>query len=333
MAWIYGLIQWLRNILFDYGILRSQRSPVKTLIIGNLAVGGTGKTPHVIWLASELSKARNIAILSRGYGRKSKGFQWVDPKDDPERVGDEPLEMKTLLPNVPIAVDGKRLRALKRMHSELDPIPDIVILDDGFQHRRLIPDYSIILSNTKRPAYTDKLMPAGRLREPLRSIKRADSVIISNIGSDARIENDEYRKLFRLQARQHLFTSSFKYSEFKALIGAADNMLPYQADAILLVAGIANNSDLLKEVESIAPTYLLNYPDHHKYSKKDADKIVAIFNQMEGEKKVIITTGKDAVKLRLFAEICEIPVFSFNRKIIMEEDQKNKLIESILNHG
>ncbi len=333
LAWIYGLILWARNLLFNYGILRSRKAPVKTLIIGNLTVGGTGKTPHVIWLAQELSKTKNVAILSRGYLRKGKGFQWVKTSDNPNFVGDEALEMKNLLPDIPVAVDANRLRALNKMHRELDPRPDIVILDDGFQHRRLIPDYSIILSNANRSAYSDYLMPAGRLREGLGSIQRANSVIITNTSTKNKIDIKKEKLSFGLSKEQEIFSSSFEYTEAISIVKKYENHSVKNANAILLIAGIANPFELLEDMKSKASIQLLDFPDHHQYSEKDILKIISTFNQMNGENKILITTGKDAVKLRLFPEICELPLFTLGRKIDMERKQKHKLIESILNHG
>lgn len=303
-------------------------------MVGNLTVGGTGKTPHVIWLARELAKTHTLAILSRGYRRKSKGFRWVKPEDHPDQAGDEPLEMKTLLPHIPVAVDANRIRALKKMYKELNPLPDLIILDDGFQHRRLIPDYALILSHAKRPAYTDRMMPAGRLREPVSSIHRANSLIITdNTAAGDESKNEEVRKAFRLRKEQQLFNSSFAYQEPVAITEKARNFSPEGADAILLVAGIASPADLLKDLESRATTQLMRFPDHHTYIPKDIQTILSAFSLMGGENKILITTGKDAMKLKYFPELEQLPMYSLIRQVVMANEQKEKLIDSILNHG
>ncbi len=333
LAWIYGLIQRVRNLLFDTGLLNSKKASVRTVVVGNLAVGGTGKTPHVIWLASELSKTHTLAILSRGYRRKSKGFRWVQTEDHPKQVGDEPLEMKTLLPDIPVAVDTNRHRALKIIQKELNPPPDLVILDDGFQHRRLIPDYAVILSHAKRPFYSDQMMPAGRLREPKSSISRANSLIITNTTPGQETGGEQSRKRFGLREEQQLFNSSFEYLEPIAITDKAQNLSPEKADAILLVTGIAWPDDLQKEMETRASTQMMRFPDHHPYMEKDIQSIISTFKQLEGKNKIIVTTGKDAMKLKFSPGLEQLPMYYLSRQVIMTKEQKKKLIESINHHG
>ena len=319
--------------MYDTRLIPGRKASLKTIIVGNIAVGGTGKTPHVVWLAQELSKTKRVAILSRGYKRTSKGFRWVGCDDDPRLTGDEPLEIKSLLPNIPVAVDSNRLRGVDRIKSELDYEPDYVILDDGFQHRSLIPHYSIVLSHAERPYYYDYLLPAGRLREGTNSIKRANSLIITNTTSGSHQEYKDNSSLYKLRKDQNLFTSSFIYSDLIPLNEKAMNIRPEEADSLMIVTGIAQPDSLIKHWESKLPLVIISYKDHHKYSEIDIDFIVSRFKEMKGSNKILISTGKDAVKLKLFPQICGIALFCQNRQLIIDEGQKEKLLESIENHG
>ena len=319
--------------MYDSGLIPGKKASLKTIIVGNIAVGGTGKTPHVVWLAQELAKTKRVAILSRGYKRKTRGFRWVNSNDDPSLAGDEPLEIKSLLPNIPVAVDSDRLRGVDRIKKELDYEPDFVILDDGFQHRSLIPHYSIILSHAEKPYYSDYLMPAGRLREATSSVKRADSLIITNTTAGNHQEGKDILSLYKLGKGQNLFTSSFIYSDLMPLNEKAMNIRPEEADSLMLVTGIAQPDSLIKQWESRIPLVIMSYSDHHIYSEEEINFIVSRFEEMTGSNKILITTGKDAVKLKLFPQICDIALFCQNRQLIIDEEDKKQLLESIENHG
>ena len=333
LAWIYGIIHWIRNLLYDIGLIQSKKASVKTIVVGNLAVGGTGKTPHVIWLANELSKNKNVAILSRGYKRKTKGFRWVRIDDHPSQTGDEPLEIKTNLPNIPVAIDSNRLRGISRIKNDLETEPDFIILDDGFQHRKLTPDFAIILSNSDRPYYSDSLLPAGRLREAASSIKRANALIITDTTTESLEEIRQNKKRYKLSEDQNLFTSSFIYPDITPITKEATCMNPDLADSAILVSGIARPEGLQNQWAAGIPHIIISYPDHHNYSESDVNFILSKFEEMDGKNKILVTTGKDAVKLKQFPQICEKLVYRQNREIIFDDEQKEQLLESILNHG
>ena len=320
-------------MLYDAGIIKSKKASIKTIVVGNLAVGGTGKTPHVIWLANELSETKKVAILSRGYKRKTKGFRWVRIDDHPSLSGDEPLEIKTSLPNIPVAIDSNRLRGINRIKNELDIEPDFIILDDGFQHRKLTPDFAIILSHANRPYYSDSLLPAGRLREAASSIKRANVLIITNTTTESLEEIRQNKKRYMLSEDQNLFTSSFIYPDITPVTKEAYGMKPDLADSVLLISGIARPEGLENQWAAGIPHIIISYPDHHNYSDSDVTFILSKFEEMEGNNKILVTTGKDAVKLKQFPQICEKPVYIQNRQTIFDDEQKEQLLESILNHG
>ena len=334
LAWIYGFIQGVRNFLFDKGCISGKKAGLKTIVIGNLSVGGTGKTPHVIWLGKELiNRGYSICILSRGYGRSTRGFRWVNSSDHPDIVGDEPLEIKIAIPEIPVAVDGNRHRALSIIQNEIIPAPDFVILDDGFQHRSLIPHFSIILSSVNRPFFTDLIMPAGSLREAANSIKRADYLIIT----DTTENNDEIEKSWAfisgVKNPEKISSSSYMYENIIPLFKGKKDIQKDKIDSILLVSGIANPDTILSELKTKATIHILRYRDHHKYTRKDIKTIISNFSRLEGEDKILLTTMKDAMKLKHFDQLKELPVYVLNRKVVMDEKKMNKLFEIILNYG
>lgn len=318
----------MRNTLYDCRILKSRKADVKTIVVGNISVGGTGKTPHTIWLAEELSKACRVAVLSRGYKRKSRGFRWINPDDNPAVTGDEPLEIKRQLPGIPVAVDSNRLRGVSKIKEEMEPNPDMIILDDGFQHRKLIPDFSIILSDFYRPFDTDILLPAGRLREPRTSAGRADAIIITDSPSDTGKGDIRINK--KTADEQLIISSSYRYGKYEALNDKARQIKPEDADAILFVAGIARQLRLKEEFGHKGNVEILLFPDHKDYNERDIDRIIKSFEGLKGEIRIMVTTGKDAVKLNLFPEIQEFPLFCLKRDIVIEKNDKKLLIDSIL---
>jgi len=320
-------------MLFDKAMLRSTEALIKTVVVGNLTAGGTGKTPHVIWLAGKLSAYRRIAVLSRGYGRKTRGFMWVGAEDNPGLVGDEPLEMKLKLPEIPVAVDTNRLRGISRIAAELTPPPDLVILDDGFQHRRLKPGYAFILSDCSWPADQDKFLPAGLLREPLSSIRRANAVIVTGTqNTEQALDDSRLRKSFKMEEGQPLFFSSFNFKGLSPVNASAESIDPVSADAVLVVAGIARPGSLAEEPVFKAKVKLMAFPDHHDYKAKDIKAILSAFRRMVGENKIIAATGKDAVKLKQFHEIAGVPLFNIEREVVIDDKQSKEIIESILRY-
>ena len=181
-ALIYKAGVWLRNKLYDKGVFASYRFGIPVISIGNITVGGTGKTPHTEYLIDILSKDFSLAVLSRGYKRQSKGFQYVEIDDSTSKTGDEPLQIKRKYPGVVVAVDADRVRGIKRLQSDY-PSLDLILLDDAFQHRRVTPSLNIVLIDCNRPVWNDAMLPAGRLRDCRSSLYRAMSASISSFSS------------------------------------------------------------------------------------------------------------------------------------------------------
>jgi tetraacyldisaccharide 4'-kinase len=217
-------------------VLRSYRPDIPVIAIGNLIAGGTGKTPMVAWLAWKLSEKYRVAVLSRGYGRNTRGFQFLEIHSTPESVGDEPMELRFLLPEIPIAVDRNRTRGIQNLQSGKYGKIDLILMDDGFQHRRVRPGFSIILDDFNRPMNKEKLLPAGLRREPLSGLKRADLAIVTK--------------------------KKITYTGTQA------------SSRIILITGIANPHHLADEISRTGTIVRhLKFHDHHKYTRAEAGSI------------------------------------------------------------
>lgn len=299
-SWVYGLITSLRNLLYDRKILNSYRPGIPVIVVGNLIAGGTGKTPMVAWIARELSRNYRVAILSRGYGRRTRGFLFLDTASTPETVGDEPMELRLLLPEIPIAVDKNRKRGIQNLSSGKYGKIDLILMDDGFQHRRVTPGYSIILDNFNRPLHKEKLLPAGLRREPLSGLKRADLIIETK--------------------RQISFESS------------------QTSSPILLITGIANPQPLSDEIAKTGNLRNhLKFPDHYRYTHADAASIRNLYFSLLGEGQlsadrsapILLTTGKDYVKLSRLAELSDLPLQWIPIGPPINPDQKQEILNKI----
>ena len=299
LSWFYGLGVGVRNLLFEMGVLKSRSFDIPVISVGNITVGGTGKTPHVEYLIRLLKEKMNVAVLSRGYKRKSSGFVLSD-KDTPMRmIGDEPYQIKQKFPDITVAVDKKRTRGIDKLTEEGNGLDlDVILLDDAFQHRYVKPGINILLVDYHRLLIYDRLLPAGRLREPIRAKDRADIVIVTKCPKD--LNPMEFRvitKAMKLYPYQQLFFSSHDYDSPKGVFTGKVFDGNLSGKNIMLLTGIASPEQLmhdLQELESqITP---LTFGDHHNFSKKDVANINKTFASM-AEPKVILTTEKDATRL------------------------------------
>ena len=303
LSWLYGLGVKLRNFLFDTGIRKSQKFKTPVISIGNITVGGTGKTPHVEYLVRLLQDHLHVAVLSRGYKRKSSGFVMAGDSTTMSDIGDEPFQMKQKFPKVTIAVDRNRVHGINCLtdnDSKKSNI-DVVLLDDAFQHRQVKPGINILLVDYHRLIIYDKLLPAGRLREPLKGKDRADIVIVTKCPKD--LKPMEYRvitKAMNLYPYQQLYFSTLDYEELQPVFTDTKELKSkkdLKTQNILLLTGIASprqmNEDLKPIVKSITP---LTFSDHHAFSPNDVELLNATFAEMPSP-KCIITTEKDAARL------------------------------------
>ncbi len=301
---IYGAIIYLRNQFFEWGIFKQRSFDIPVLAIGNLSVGGTGKTPHTEYIVETLKNEYHIGVLSRGYRRKTKGFILASKKSTPWEIGDEPYQIFQKFGNdVRVAVCEKRVKGIKEL-LRMDPKIDLIVLDDAFQHRYVKPSTSIVLMEWNRPIYNDELLPLGRLREPQRSILRTDMVIVTKCPDDVRpVDVRLIYEHLGLFAYQKVFFSRYAYGNLVSVFPGEVCYMPNIAtmtrdDSVLAVTGIANPAPLLRYLKSHnMKVEELRFPDHHHFTKRDFEEIKRKFNKMPGVNKYIITTEKDSVRL------------------------------------
>ena len=321
LSWCYGLGVGFRNLLFEMGVLKSRSFKVPVISVGNITVGGTGKTPHVEYLIRLLKDHLNVAVLSRGYKRKSHGFVLAGKDTTMWDIGDEPYQMKQKFPDITMAVDSKRTRGIQKLiDGEAGKEIDVILLDDAFQHRYVKPGINILLVDYHRLVIYDKLLPAGRLREPVKSKDRADVVIVTKCPKD--MKPMEYRvitKAMKLYPYQRLFFSTHEYDAPKPVfpdlsnresiesLGVIDSMgvlesldplSPLAGKNILLLTGIASPEQMVQDLTPVTPNIsTLTFGDHHAFRPKDIRRINERFSALP-DPKLIITTEKDATRLQ-----------------------------------
>ncbi len=301
---IYGAIVYVRNRMFDMGILKQEEFDIPIITVGNIAVGGTGKTPHTEYIISTLCEKYNIGVLSRGYKRHTKGFVLADSKKTPYNIGDEPYQIfKKFGDTVMVAVCENRCEGIREL-AKLNPGLNLIILDDAFQHRYVKPKVSIVLTEYNRPVYNDKMMPLGRLREPMHALNRADMVVVTKCVEDMKpIDYRVFTKNLNLYPYQKLFFSRYIYGDLVPLFPRETNYIPNldwltKVDGLLALSGIANPRPFVKHIRKYKPTIKVkNFGDHHDFSDEDIKLIDERFKQLKGERKYIITTEKDAVRI------------------------------------
>lgn len=335
LAWLYGVAITLRNKLFDLKILPVEKFEIPVISVGNLAVGGTGKTPHVEYIIQLLKNKYRIAVLSRGYKRKTRGFRLADASADSRTIGDEPLQIFKKFPDIVVAVDANRRRGIRRLLALPATIrPEVVVLDDGFQHRYVQPSLSILLTEFDRPFFKDRLLPAGRLRESAKNVERSDIVIFTKCPPN---EIPEISKLWKTATKQSVFYSSFHYKEFQPIFeDSFQGISDYNNCAMLLVTGIARPAPFIRHLNSLTiGLQILLFSDHHDFCKNDFAKIKSVFDSIKRKEKIIVSTEKDAARLASNPEIPDelrgswmyMPI-----EIVFAENGENSFTKKIEEH-
>lgn len=297
LAWIYNAGVWTRNRLFDCGILPVEEFSIPIISVGNIAVGGTGKTPMIEHLIELLSPHARIAVLSRGYRRKSRGFVPATAQSTPQELGDEPYQIHRKYSRVMVAVDGNRRRGIRQLLQTPNP-PQIILLDDAHQHRYVRPTLSIVLSDYNRPPYADHLLPAGRLREPMSGLKRADMVVLTKCNRPLTAEDYIHEAHHMHIATQQLYAAQIDYrAPYHAFSLQPTEMSAITANKVAILTGIANPQPLVSYIgQYTSHTTLLEYPDHHNFSDSDLQHIE---EHLKGDTNtILITTEKDAARLQ-----------------------------------
>lgn len=296
----YSWITALRNIAFDRGCIESRSFDLPIICIGNITVGGTGKTPHTEYLIRLLDGEGKVAVLSRGYGRRSRGYIKADAHSTMELIGDEPFQIKSKFPHITVAVCEKRVTGVENLLKEKDK-PSVILLDDAFQHRHIKAGLNILLIDSNRPIGDDCILPIGRLRESGRGARRADVVIFTKCSKEiGRQQMEQFKKQLRTKEGTPVFFSTVEYGTLYPVFKERGSTVPAIDDKsnILLLTGIAKPTPLKKELEARgAQVTLLQYADHHNFSDRDFADIAKSYAAIEG-RKFILTTEKDATRLR-----------------------------------
>lgn len=303
LSWLYGRGVALRNAMFDMGLLKSRQYDIPIICIGNITVGGTGKTPHTEYLIRLLSKKHKVAVLSRGYKRSSKGYLLATHTSTARDVGDEPWQIKQKFPDIYVAVDSNRRRGIERLCNDKETCDvEVILLDDAYQHRYVQPGMNILLVDYHRMITDDCLLPAGRLREPQDGKSRAHIVIVTKCPQA--ISPMGYRVIQRslnLMPYQSLYFSTFHYGMLRPIFGNGESraLESLRHDkSVLLLTGIAlpeqMRMDLSKYASKITP---LPFPDHHSFTPADVKSVNQCFASLP-QPRIIITTEKDAARLQ-----------------------------------
>lgn len=295
-SWIYGAVLAVRNLCYDVGLFQQNKIDIPVIAVGNLSVGGTGKTPHVTFIVDALCDEFTIAILLRGYGRSTKGYLRVGGNATSQTVGDEALYYKMRYGSrVEVIVCENRFEGAKRMCEQF-PALNLIVLDDAFQHRGLARSCNIVLDDFTRPIHQDFVLPAGNLREFRCGIKRADIVVVTKVPRD--IPHEELSSQLKkrmMKPHQTLFSSSISYNEIVSWTGEKATELPA---AWIVVTGIGNPQPMVDYFSTLGEVKHLQFSDHHNYSAADLEGIHEIFDKFAHVNKAIVTTEKDAMRLR-----------------------------------
>lgn len=316
---LYGLITWIRNRLYDKGILTEIEFDIPTIAVGNLSVGGTGKTPHVEYLISLLQDHFFVATLSRGYNRETKGYLFAGEEATALTLGDEPMLFYSRFPDIAVSVGERRALALPQLLMDA-PDTEVVLLDDAFQHRSVKPGLNIMVTEYQRLFTRDHIVPFGRLRESREGYRRANCIIVSKCPKDmGQAEKKALAREIAPQRSQQLFFSAMQYGRcYDFLSGESEHLLPHTG--IMVACGIAHPGPLtdylLTRTDEVK---LLRFPDHHYFTPDDLEKMADGLRQLRSEYKMIITTEKDAVRLRLLrARIKEmrLPIYVLPMRVV-----------------
>ncbi len=338
-SWCYEGVVRLRNFLFDKGILKSNRFEIPIISVGNITTGGTGKTPFVEYLINLLEENFQVAVLSRGYKRKSKGYVLAKKDTKISELGDEAYWLRKKHPRIHVVVDKDRCHAVKKITSEdITSNTDVILLDDAFQHRYIIPGISILLIDYHRQLVNDRLLPAGRLREPKSGVKRADIVIITKCPKDFEPSKDNViAKSMNLLPHQQLYFATLEYGALTPVYyGSKLELESIKEDNIMLLTGIALPEQISYDMKPYFNKLThVAFPDHHQFTKNDIKRINQTFKELPYP-KIVITTEKDNVRMFGMEGILDeirhnIYILPVKVKFLMgqEEEFNNKIISYV----
>lgn len=301
LALIYGAVVWMRNRLYDTGFYSSIEFSVPVICVGNLSVGGTGKTPHIEYLIRLLQYQFQVATMSRGYKRRTQGFLLADANTNAVKIGDEPMQYHLKFPEVIVSVAEERMIGIPKLLQQRPSI-EVVLLDDAFQHRSVKAGINILITDYGKPFYKDRILPLGTLRENRRAYKRADIILVSKCPDDLR-ENEMQDMVKHIAPLQHQNVYFTKINYGTAYNFFTRERADLQSKNLILVCGIAKPQPLIDYLKTqAADVHSLTYKDHHYFLQNDLEEIKEAYDNWGVSNKVIITTEKDAARLHLHTE-------------------------------
>jgi tetraacyldisaccharide 4'-kinase len=337
LALLYGLIVLLRNKLYDWGVLRSKCFDFPVISVGNLSIGGTGKTPHVEYLITLLKNDFNVATLSRGYKRNTKGYVEAKITSATDEIGDEAVQKKQKFTEVVVAVDESRVHGIRKLKSN-HPKIDAIILDDAFQHRSVKPGLNILLTDFHKLYPEDYPLPMGSLREFKKGAGRADIIVVTKTPTTlSPITVRRIAGLIKPRENQNLCFSYIKYGQLTPAPGLINPPeLPNRVSTILVFAGIANMYPLVDHLGKMADNLeTLRFKDHHKYTTRDLSKIMETFENIFTKNKIIVTTEKDAMRLffpNMPNILKDLPIFYIPIEIKIHRNFRKEFNDQIINY-
>ena len=325
IALLYHIVLSIRHKLYDWHILKSKRFEKPVICVGNLKLGGTGKTPHTEYLIRLLKGDYRVATLSRGYGRRTKGFKLAETSSTYNDLGDEPLLYFKKFPEIQVAVDKDRVDGVTHLLGEQGV--DVVLLDDAFQHRSINAGLNILLTEYQRLYMDDYLFPAGTLRDVRSAAKRADIIVISKAPKDLS-EEEKQQIIDKLHTSEHqkVYFSYLEHAALQPLNKAAKAFPPEEADGAFAFCGIGNPKPFVEELKKrYHAVDFLPFGDHHDYKEKDMKAVLDWFEKLDGEKKIIVTTEKDAARLTNSPYLCQFertPLYDLPVSVRFHEEEK-----------
>ncbi len=324
---LYGIGVWVRNLLFDHGILPSESFPLPIISVGNLSSGGTGKTPQVEYLVRLLKNDYRIAVISRGYKRKTSGYLLAKKGISAGEIGDEPLQVFNKFPEILVAVHENRRKGIRRIIKD-HPETNLIILDDAFQHRYVKPGLNLLLTGYYHPFFRNYLLPVGNLREARHRAKRADALIVTKT---PKVFSPIDRRYFLDKLKKHapgqIFFSTLHYQPMQPVTQAAPPCPPADIKTIFLLTGIANPEALLEHLKpNCKELFHHKYPDHHQFTERELKKLKKEYEEAISYCKVVVTTEKDAMRLlenQLLDILANIPVYYLPVEVAFQMKDKS----------
>ncbi len=334
LAWLYGLAIRFRHWMFDLGVLRTHTFQMPIIGVGNLSLGGTGKTPFIEYLIRHFYTDYKLAVLSRGYGRKSKGFLYANQFSSYEDIGDEPMQyLRKFTGKIKVAVDEDRVEGVRSLMAD-DQQLEMVLLDDSFQHRYIKPGLSILLTDMHKLYMEDYLLPVGSLRDVVSQAKRADIIVVTKTNKVlSPITRRRIKGVLKPEPQQSLYFSFLDYGEPVSFPESTDISVFKKARIIILFTGIANSYPFQEYLRDLCTELIvMDYPDHHKYKRKDLQKVRRVYDETFGGSKIIVTTEKDAMRLiksDYLSELKDIPLFYVPVQMKMHGLDETNLINQL----